>query len=356
MADDSDTDKTEKATSYKLRKAREKGSVARGGDLGIVGALAGLVGYGWMQGDVLQDRLGKSAMDAIVIAPRLGDGADALGVLVGRMLGRIVEPLALLAGSIWLMVLVVEILQTGPVFTTEKLKPDFSRLNPARGLRRLFTVQTLILGAKSLAKFAVYALVGWLAVMSVLAREVPLITDAAHLAAALMRTAYRLLLFLLLAAFLIAVADQLLARRQFGTQMRSSRRELRREIKDREGDPRIRQRRRQLHREFAKMARSLGQIRGADVVIVNPVHYAVALRYRPNDMVAPKVVARGAGTFAVTLKRIAFHYSVVVIHDAALARELYERGMIDREITPEFYTPVAKIYRRQDVKNRGARA
>jgi len=356
MAEDSDTDKTEKATSYKLRKAREKGSVARGLDLGIVGALAGLIGYGWMQGEVFESRLGHGAMEAIVTAPQLGDGADALGTIAGRLVSTMIEPLALLAGSIWLMVLVVEVIQTGPVFTSEKLKPDFSRLNPASGLRRLFTVQTLILGAKSLVKFAIYAVVGWFVIASLLAREVPAITDAAHLAAALQRTAYRLLLFVLLAAFFIAVADQILSRRQFGTQMRSSRRELRREIKDREGDPRIRQRRRQLHREFARMARSLGQMRGADVVIVNPVHYAVGLRYRPGEMAAPRVVARGMGSFALTLKRIAFLYSVVVVNDPPLARELYERSILDQEVLPEFYAPIAKIYRRLNVKARRGRS
>jgi len=146
--------------------------------------------------------------------------------------------------------------------------------------------------------------------------------------------------------------DQLISRRQFGTQMRSSRREMRREIKDREGDPRIKARRRQLHREFVRMARSLGNVRGSDVVVVNPVHFAVALRYRPETMAAPRVVARGSGSFALALKRVAFLYSVVVVENPELARRLYERSALNRDIPEEFYTPIAKIYRRADVKRR----
>jgi len=352
MADDGDQDKTEKASSYKLKKARERGSVARGPDLGMVGALAGLLGYGWMQGGVLEGRLRQATIDAIVTAPQLGDGVDVPGIIVGRLLGGIIEPLALLGGSIWLMVLVVELLQTGPVFTTEKLKPDFGRLNPASGLRRLFTLQTLITAAKSVAKFACYALAGWLVLASALPREMGAIGDATHLADAMERTGFRLLLAMLLAAFLIAVVDQLISRRQFGTQMRSSRREMRREIKDREGDPRIKARRRQLHREFVRMARSLGNVRGSDVVVVNPVHFAVALRYRPETMAAPRVVARGSGSFALALKRVAFLYSVVVVENPELARRLYERSALNRDIPEEFYTPIAKIYRRADVKRR----
>jgi len=254
------------------------------------------------------------------------------------------------------MVLLVEVIQTGPVFTTGKLKPDFNRLNPASGLRRLFTLQTLVAAAKSVVKFAIYATAGWLVLRFALSRDVGSIGDATHLADIMQRTAFRLLLFMLLAAFIIAVADQLISRRQFGQEMRSSRRELRREIKDREGDPRVKARRRQLHREFVRMARSLGEIRRSDVVVVNPVHYAVALRYRPATMGAPRVVARGSGSFALALKRVAFLYSVIVIEDALLARSLYERTTLNRDIPEEFYTPIAKIYRRADVKRRGNRA
>lgn len=354
MADEGDEDKTEKASSYKLRKAREKGSVARGMDLGIVGALAGLLGFGWLRGDMFVSVLREDMIEAIVTAPQVGDGADAMAVVLSRLTSSIIEPVGLLAGAIWLMVLLVEILQTGMVFSTGKLKPDFTRLNPATGLRRLFSSQALVLAVKSAIKFGIYATVGWLILRSLIERELPAITDATGLMSALDRTSQKFLLFTLLAAFLIAVADQAISRRQFGAQMRSSRREVRREIKDREGDPRIRQRLKQMHRELTKMARSLGQVRGADVLIVNPVHFAVALRYRPAEMGAPRVVARGTGTFALALKRVAFLYSVVVAHDPPLARSLYEKSVLDREVSPEFYAAVAKLYRRQDVKRRGA--
>lgn len=124
-----------------------------------------------------------------------------------------------------------------------------------------------------------------------------------------------------------------------------SRRELRREVRDREGDPRLKHRRKQLHREFAKMSKSLRNVRGADVLVTNPTHYAVALKYDTRAMSAPTVVSRGVNEYAQRLKRAAFLYGVVIVENRQLARALYHRCELEREVPEAFYRPVADVYR-----------
>ena len=120
--------------------------------------------------------------------------------------------------------------------------------------------------------------------------------------------------------------------------MRMSRRELRREHRDREGEPRQKQKRKQLHAEFVQASQSLRGVKGADVVVTNPTHYAVALRYDAASMAAPAVVSRGAGDLALRIKQLAFRHNVVVIEDKALARALYRRAHAGRAGARDFST------------------
>ena len=171
------------------------------------------------------------------------------------------------------------------------------------------------------------------------------------------RTGMRLLIFCLLAGVVFAAIDQFLVRRDFTRKMRMSRRELRRESRDREGEPRMKQRRKQLHAEFVKLSQSMRNVRGADVLITNPTHYAVALRYDGRSMYAPTIVSQGANQFAQRLKQLAFVYGVVIVPAPELARALY-RCELNREIPETHYRRVADIYlrMRRDREQRSAAA
>ncbi len=140
------------------------------------------------------------------------------------------------------------------------------------------------------------------------------------------------------------VIDQILARGQFLKKMRMDRRELRQEAREREGEPRLKQRRKQLHREFVKSSQSIRGLRSADVVITNPQHLALALRYQPGKSAAPIVVSMGANQLAQRLKRLAFLYGIPIFENRALARELYAKSMLDRQIPESCFKPVADIY------------
>jgi flagellar biosynthetic protein FlhB len=128
--------------------------------------------------------------------------------------------------------------------------------------------------------------------------------------------------------------------------MRMSRRELRREVRDREGEPRLKQKRKQLHADFVAASQSLRNVKGADVVVTNPNHYAVALRYDGATMAAPLVVSRGANALAQRIKRLAFRYGIVTVEDPPLARLLYRACTLDSPVPESAYREVAALYLR----------
>lgn len=341
-----DKDKSEKASGYKLRKAREKGTLARGADLGFVTSLAAAAGFLWISGDAL----GGAIMDAIsrglIGGPMLASGSGAMLEVMPAIFGRSAHMLTLMLGTMFLVVLLFELVQTGVVFSSEPLKPDFSKLNPARGFKRVISLRQLFETGKNIFKLAAYVTVSWLSIRSAIDPVTGAGYDAVQLNTLLVRGAFRLGAALLGVAVIFAVLDQLIVRWDFAKRMRMSRRDVRREHRDREGDPRMKQKRKALHAEFVKISQSLRGLRGADVVITNPQHIALALRYDPKRMSAPVVVSIGTNRVAERLKRLAFLYGVTVIENRALARELLRYGALNRPIPDHCFQPVADIYNR----------
>lgn len=341
--DDSEQNKSEQATPFKLTKAREKGSVARGMDLGFLSGLAAFIGFAWIVGPSVEAQIALSARRALVAAPTVLGSSNEILAVTGILMSSVFRPMALLAGVVFLTVLTFEMIQTGVVFSTAPLRPDFNRLNPAQNFKRLFSLKLLMETGKNVLKVALYGAIT-IFVIRHAQTSFATITDARSLAHAMTGTGLRLLLFFLAAAALFAAIDQFIVRRDFSKKMRMSRRELRRESRDREGEPRMKQRRKQLHGEFVKLSQSLRGIKGADVLITNPTHFAVALKYEGATMTAPKVVAQGANQFALRLRRLAFLYGVTIIENRELARALYHKCPLNSEIPEAFYQPVADIY------------
>ena len=341
---DTEQNRSEQATPHKLMRARDRGTVARGMDLGHFTVLATIAVYAWLRGPSLAAQIQLSARHALVAAPTILSSPNTVLSVTGSVLLSLAQPLTFLVATLFVVVLVVEIIQTGVVFSTEPLKLDLGRLSPAKGFKRVFSVRMLVETAKNVVKLAVYGALAFMVIRDVHARAASAITDAGGLADTLWRAALRLVGFFVAAAAGFAIIDQLIARGDFRSKMRMSRREVRREARDREGEPRMKQRRRRLHREYAKLSQSLRNIRGADVLITNPVHLAVALRYDPNTMAAPKVVSLGSHAFALRLKKLAFVYGLVIVENRPLARALYYSCNLDQDIPEQLYRQIADIY------------
>jgi len=351
--EENELDKSEQPTPFKLARARRKGAVARGVDLGFFTGLAAFLAYMWIAGPRLAQTIEIAVHDALTMSSDLAAGPYAVLAVAARLFAQAVPLMGLMAVTIFLFVLLFEIVQTGIVFSAEPLKPDFNRLNPVNGLKRIFTFRLLIETLKNVLKLCLYTVAAYIVVRGVLASDIGSITDASSLSALMAHSAFKLLaVFVLLAAF-FAVLDQLIVRRDFLKKMRMSRRELRREAREREGEPRLKQKRKQLHAQFVKMSQSLRNMRKADVLITNPQHIAVALHYDRRTMLAPEIVSLGTNHFAQRLRRLAFIYGIPVIENRILARELFRKSGLNQSIPQHCFEPVAEIYntiRRKSVK------
>lgn len=352
--EETELDKTEDATPFKLKRAREKGAVARSMDLGFFAALAAAIGFLWIGGPSFALAVARVSGEALGAAGGLAGNPQALPRVAMRLVDPVIMPLVTFAAALFAIALVLDFLQVGPVFSAQPLKPDFNRINPAKGFKRLFSWRMLIEAAKATLKLAVYVAIASWVIADILASETAALGEAGRLAGLLAAGLLRLLMFFALAAFAFAMLDQFVVRRDFAKRMRMSRRELRREHRDREGEPRQKQKRRQLHGELSQAVRALRDVRGADVIITNPVHYAVALRYDPARADAPVVRALGAGEMARRIKRIGFIYGVRTISDPPLARALHRQGRVGAEIPSSLFQAVADHYRRIGAVQRAA--
>jgi flagellar biosynthesis protein FlhB len=352
--EESELDKSEQATPFKLKKAREKGAVARSLDLGFFAALAGALGFLWMGGAALAFAMAQSSRRVLVSAGELAASPPALMAVVGDLFAPVVYPLIAFSAALFFIAIVLDFLQVGPVFSATPLKPDMNRINPAKGLKRLMSWRMLIESAKAIVKLSIYSTIAWLVVRDALSSDSAGISGGFELAGLIFTTTTRLIMFCALAALAIAAIDQMLVRREFAKKMRMSRRELKREHRDREGEPRQRQKRKQLHQEFVKAVQGLRNVKGSDIIITNPEHYAVALRYDPSRMEAPLIVARGAGGMAQRIKRLGFVCGIVTVRAPELARALFRSGQISAEVPGDCYKQVADLYLKFDLVKKAA--
>lgn len=344
MSESAEQDRSELPSHFKLEQARREGSVARGTDLGFMAALLAATGFAWFAGAGLGQVLSRMMADSLAATSIEPIGRSGFIDLAGFVSTPLARPLLIYLGAVFAVVLTIEFVQTGPVFSTKALALNFNRLNPAAGLKRLFTPRILIETAKAVLKLMIYSAVVSLFVVKAATVTAAGMADAADIADAMTKLGLSLLAAVAGGAMVFAVLDQIVARRDYLKKMRMSRRELRREHRDREGDARLKQRRKELHGQFSKVSQSLRGIREADVVITNPIHFAVALKYDPAAMHAPLVVSRGAHSLALRLRKLAFSYGVTVVTDPTLARALYQRSDLNRPIPEGCYAAVADVY------------
>jgi flagellar biosynthetic protein FlhB len=337
-------DKNEAATPFKLAQARRRGQVARSLDLSACLVMLGAVGASYAIVPDMCAGLVRLSASIWASAGRIEWTADGASSWV---LGRFGVALELLAPFVVLLAcaaVTAGLLQTGGVFSVHPIKPDFDRINPASGAKRLFSMRLLFEAAKSVLKLSLMMLVAWLALSQLVPglAELLLKTPGA-LVRWLASTTNGVLVKLLLVMVLVGLLDFAYVHWSFGRQMRMSRRELRDEHKQREGDPRIRSRLRELRNALLRRARAVRKLPGADVLVTNPTHLAVAVAYRHGEMAAPKVLCKGSGELAQRMKALARRHGIPVVENRPLARELYRRIDEDNYVPEDLYPALARI-------------
>jgi flagellar biosynthesis protein FlhB len=334
--------KTEEPTQRRLEEARRKGDIARSTEAGPFAALLGATAVVLVLGGPLCRGLAEALLPFLA-HPESFDlhGAGGARVLYAALQACL--PVAAVMGVAALSAAAAQLLTQGFVWAPSKLAPDPSKLNPLEGLKRIVGVDNLVNFAKSAVKLLVAAAACWMAVRPRLGEVMGL---AALDPAAVLPEAGELLRALALAALVatgvIAGADVLWVRLRFLQRMRMSREELKEEQKDQDGDPHVRAKLKQQRAERSRR-RMAQAVPTATLVVMNPTHYAVALRYVQGETAAPECVAKGVDTLALKIREIAEANGVPVVEDPPLARALYAAVEVERAIPREHYEAVARL-------------
>jgi flagellar biosynthetic protein FlhB len=338
------SEKTEAATPFKLEEARKKGTVAKSMEVNSFLILLG--------GLVFLMAAGKYFVDSTLdLCARVFRQAGDVNFELSHLLHYTefwtfggLNVMAPLVSIIIIVGVLATLLQIGPVFTFFPLKPDIKRINPVAGFKRLFSMKLLFESVKSMFKLAAFSLVIYFTLDGFFEDMLGLYQrHHGSYVAFFLDHAASLIFRMLLVLALVALVDLLFTRWHFGRDMRMTRRELKDELKRREGDPQVRQKRKELERELRQRSQTLNNVPEADLVITNPTRYAVVLKYDRATMIAPEVKGRGAGEMARLIREKAYRCRVPVIRSPRLARELFRRCKMDGAIPQDSYVAVARV-------------
>ncbi len=334
-------EKTEKPTAKRRKDARKKGQVARSAEIG--GWLSLLIATSAMPAvfGAAEHRLLtlQTEVDAVMSAPTVPSALRVLGAgLADAMI--IALPIAAVMA---LLGVAASVAQVGFTLSAKGITPQFSKLNPINGLKKLVSPRGLWELVKSIIKLAVIALFAVRDILSlwhtlVGAQPVamgPLIDDAGTTILAFVRT-------LAVIGFLLGLADYVFQRQRMRKDLMMTKHEVKEESRQQEGDPRLKGAIRRRQRAMSRL-RMMAEVARADVVITNPTHYAVAIRYERTNSAAPKVVAKGADDVATRIRAMATEHGVPIMEDPPLARAVYGACDVDDEIPAALYMAIARL-------------
>lgn len=343
MAETEQDSKTEQPTEKRLEDARKKGEVPISQEFRTWVMLFGTTVVVLMFGPWMGERLQRGLRPFIEMPHQL---AGDFGAIRGLLIDVALDVLAIVAapfGVLMALALLGSVAQNGLVVSAEKLKPDLGKLNPLKAAQKYLTARPWLEFVKGIAKItlvgAVLVMVTWPRrqdMEALLGMEVP--AQLVYLMDVLKVVMYTVLAI----TGLIAAADYAYQRLDFLKRMRMTKQEIQDEYKQSEGDPHVKARIRKLRVERARQ-RMMQAVPEADVVITNPTHYAVALKYDMEAMGAPVVVAKGLDHLALRIRALATEHEVGIVENPPLARALYAAVEIDQEIPPEHYKAVAEV-------------
>jgi flagellar biosynthetic protein FlhB len=343
MAEGSDQEKTEPASPRRLEQAREEGDIPRSREIAtctvLLAAGVGLL----MTGEKLVHQLNRMLASGMSFDRSEVFDFDRLLMRLGADLINVLTAFAPLAGLLLIVTLVSPILIGGWLFSGKALMPNFGRLNPINGLGNMISARAGVELIKAILKAILVGGVSWMVVSSqmetMLALSVePFNSGSAHVAS-LILTGF---ITIVCSLAVIALIDGPYQLWHYANKLKMTREELRQEAKESDGNPQIKAKIRQLQREMAQR-RMMTEVPTADVVVTNPTHYAVALKYADGKMRAPKVVAKGADEVAARIRELAAEHKVPLLEAPPLARALYTHTELGDEIPEGLYTAVAEV-------------
>jgi len=343
MADDSSQEKSEAPTPKKREDTRKKGNVAKSTDINSVFVLLAAIFMlritgPWMMQEFtafLRLCIGMFTEHEMSLGQLMELARDSVMLTIKLMLP--------ILGAVLIAGLIANLIQIGLLFTFEPIIPKLSKINPLSGIKRLFSMRSIVETIKNILKIII---IGYIAYITIKSEYEILITLADASIQAIWHfilvSTFDIFIRTAIVLIVIAIADYAYQRYDHVKKIKMTHQEIKEENKSMEGDPKVKGRIRQLQREMSRR-RMMDQVPQASVVVTNPTHLAIALKYDEVEAPVPVVVAKGADMEAQKIKKIALEHGIPVREDVALARALYPRIEIGMEIPPEFYTAIATV-------------
>jgi len=344
VAEDTDNDsKTEEPSAKKLDDAKKRGETAKSADIPQLASLAAAIAVVLLAGGWLSRNLMAALEPFLAHAGQMDLSSGGAVVIARQAILAALPPLVLVMLTTALAGGAAHVAQSGFIFSGEKIKPDFKKLDLIKGMGRLFGIDGLMQFAKSAIKFIVTGIIAWFVLKPHAGEVVNLVgMDPAAMIPESMKLARKLLFAVLLLLTVTAGFDWFWQRQRFMQRMRMTLQEVKDEFKQSDGDPHIKAKRRQIQMQRSRQ-RMMQAVPKATVVVMNPTHYAVALKYEAGETPAPLCVSKGMDDLALKIRAVAEEHGVPVLEDPPLARALYAAVEIDEEIPAEHFEAVAKV-------------
>ncbi len=344
MSDDQDdSQKTEEPTPHKLSEARDKGNVISSQEVSSFAILLGGALVTAFLGTFAAERLANATGGLLANVHAITFDSKNVAKALLEVLFEVSIGMAPIALLLMVLGAGAKLAVSGFLFSGEGMKPSLQKLSPIKGLKRMFSLKSLVEFVKGLLKIVIVgAIVYLLAVPEVDRVEILMHMDIAATVEETRSVLLRMFSGVVAVMAVIAALDYMYQRHEYMKQMRMSKQEIKDEHKQSEGDPMIKGRLRQIRAERAR-TRMMAAVPTADVVVTNPTHFAVALKYDIDSMGAPRVVAKGADEVAMRIREVANENDVPIVENPPLARALFSAADIDEEIPPEQYKAVAEV-------------
>ena len=338
------SDKTEKATQKKREDLRKKGQVMQSRELPAnLIMLVMFISFRTFGNFIYHEC--KSVFQFFINEAPSHDITNTAEIM--RLITYSVLEIAKISAPFFIIAMIVGALgtyvQIGFLFTAEPLKPKFSNLSPMKGLKRIFSTRSLFELIKSLAKVSLVSLVAWNSIKSEFTNMLKLMDmEIGPLTMYIINTALDIAIKICFSMLAISAVDYFFQRRKHEKDIRMSKQEIKEEYKQMEGNPEIKSKIKQKQREIS-MRRMLQEVPKADVIITNPTHFAVAIKYEPQKKAAPYVLAKGADFMAQRIKEIAKENKIHTMENRPLAQALYKSVEVGDSVPPELYKAVAEV-------------
>ena len=343
MAEESDLEKTEPASPGRLEKAREEGQVARSRELVTFVMLVTGLGGLWTMGETIGGHFNDALRNGLQFERASAFDASHMMVQTGTAVLHALQALMPLLAMMLVAALVAPMMLGGWLLSAKSLAPNFSKLNPVAGIGRMLSSESLAELVKTIVKSLLVGGVAWWVISGNVALIMALMSEPVHAALPhtlrLVAGSCALIIGSLLLVAAIDVPYQLWSHAR---KLRMSREDLRQEEKENDGDPQVKAQIRRQQQQMAKR-RMMAEVPKADIIVTNPTHFAVALKYLDKEMGAPRVVAKGADLVALRIRAMAEENKIPILEAPPLTRALYRHTQLGDEIPAALYAAVAEV-------------